>query len=104
MYLQRIIMQEVYLEESKAKEKRIQEKLDRREKQEETLWKSKTRNKWLLEGERNTSFHKTTIQNRQINRISHLKDGEGNILEEHNDIETSLLDHFKNTMKEPQVN
>ena len=97
--LQRIIMQEGYSEEIKAKEEKIQDELDIREKQEEMLWESKA-----LEGERNTSFfHRTTIQHRQTNRISNFKDGVGNTLENHNQIEVALLNHFNTIMKEPQI-
>ena len=45
----------------------------------------------------------TTIQNRQANIITRLKDDEGNTVENHNEIEASLLDHFKNIMAEPQI-
>ncbi|KAF7808369.1 putative ribonuclease H protein At1g65750 family [Senna tora] len=47
--------------------------------QEELIWYQKSRNNWLLFGDRNTSFfHNSTIVRRSKNRIEALKDDEDN--------------------------
>ena len=52
--------------------------LEERRKQEEILWRQKSRVQWLREGERNTKFfHKAMIQHRQRNRIFSIKRQEG---------------------------
>ena len=76
----RTSMQEGYTESIKKKEKNLQESLNAREIQEETLWKTKSRNIWLKEEERNSSlFFKDTIQHQQDNRIVCLKSENGTI-------------------------
>ena len=84
-----------YTDSIKDEERNLQEALESREKQEEILWKSKSRNLWLKEGERNSSFfHKATIQHRQANIIVCLKTNNGTIVEKHEDIENTLMNHF----------
>ena len=61
-------------------------RLEERRKQEEILWKQKSRIQWLREGERNTFFHKTMIQRHQHNRFFSLKDQNGNCVVEHDDM------------------
>ena len=76
-----------------------------RSKQEEILWKQKSRVQWLKERERNTSFfHKSMIQRRQHNIIFSLKDQNGNRLFNHEDMEKELVDHFKNLLTELEPN
>jgi hypothetical protein len=49
-------------------------------KQEEIFWRQKSRVQWLKEGERNTRFfHRSTMANRAHNRISSIKDEEGEL-------------------------
>ena len=76
-------MSEGYTEEMKIVEQSLLQDLIKREQQEEILWKQKSRKLWLREGDRNTSFfHKSTVQHRQHNYITHLKLAKGNILED----------------------
>eukprot|EP00253_Pinus_taeda_P007598 PITA_07598 len=83
-------------------EKTLERKLMEKEKQEETLWKQKSRIRWLKEGEKNTKFfHNTTIQRRMHNNITHIQNEQGIKVEKHEEIEAELLNYFKQVHKEP---
>ena len=76
-------MREGYIEKMKSEEQNLLQDLIKREQQEETLWKQKSRKLWLREGDRNTSFfHKSIVQHRQQNHINHFKSTDGTILED----------------------
>eukprot|EP00253_Pinus_taeda_P026517 PITA_26517 len=91
-------------EESISKEGSILGQLEERRKQEEILWRQKSRIKWLREGERNTKFfHQAMIKHRQRNRILSIKDRNGNRVIEQAEIEQVLIDHHKEILKEPQA-
>lgn len=65
-------------------------------KQEEIFWRQKSQVQWLKEGERNTNFfHKSTMVNRTHNRISSIKNEDGNLLTSHENIEAMLVQHFR---------
>jgi hypothetical protein len=83
-------------------EEHLKMQLEERRKQEEILWKQKSRVQWLKEGEKNTKFfHKAMIHRRHINRISHLEDSQGNPIKEHSKIEAELLRYYQDLLKEP---
>eukprot|EP00253_Pinus_taeda_P021219 PITA_21219 len=85
-------------EQGKTLERELMEK----EKQEEMLWKQKSRIRWLKEGEKYTKFfHNTTIQRRMHNNITHIQNEQGAKLEKHEEIEAELLNYFKQVHKEP---
>ena len=89
------------IEELEIEEGNILSQLEERRKQEEILWKQKSRVQWLKEGEKNTNFfHKALIQRRQHNRIFSLKDKNGNQILQHEDMEKMLVDHFKYILME----
>ena len=70
--IQQTIIMEGRTETLSEQEKLLQIQIIEREKQEETLWKKKSRIRWL-EGERNTKFfHRTTIQRRMHKNINHI--------------------------------
>ena len=69
--LQQKIITEGRMDSLAAQEQSLHDQLDERRKQEEILWKQKSRIKWLKEGEINTKlFHRSTIQRRMHNRIA----------------------------------
>ena len=60
-------------QELSAQETHLQSQISERARQEEVLWKQKSRVRWLNEGERNTKFfHRTTVQRRMNNTITHI--------------------------------
>lgn len=70
-------------------------------KQEKKFWKQKSKVQWLKQGECNTKlFHRSTIANRNHNRISSIKDEEGDIHQSHEEIEAVLVKHFRDIAKE----
>lgn len=100
---QRIIM-EGRTEESSKEEGIIIGKLEERRKQEEVLWRQKSRIKWLREGERNTKFfHQAMIQHRQRNRILSMKNENGERIVEQEGIEKVLMEYHKEILIESQV-
>eukprot|EP00253_Pinus_taeda_P036581 PITA_36581 len=102
--IQQKIILEGRTEESINKEGVILGRLEERRKQEEILWRQKSRIKWLREGERNTKFfHQAMIKHRQGNRILSIKNKNGERVVEQNEIEQVLMEHHKEILAEPQV-
>jgi len=84
-------------------EKRLQTQLEERKRQEEIVWKQKSRVQWLKEGEKNTKFfHRAMMHRRHINRINHLEDSQGNLTRDHTKIEEELLRYYQDLLTEPQ--
>eukprot|EP00253_Pinus_taeda_P033811 PITA_33811 len=102
--IQQKIILEGRTEESVNKEGAILGRLEERRKQQEILWRQKSRIKWLREGERNTKFfHQAMIKHRQGNRILSIKNKNGVRVVEQNEIEQVLMEHHKEILAEPQV-
>jgi exonuclease III len=100
--LQHQIREQGLTEELKAQELELAQQIAERKRQEELLWKQKSRVRWLKEGERNTKFfHRTVIQRRHTNRITHLVSDAGDTLHSHADLETHLVDYFQDLLTEP---
>jgi hypothetical protein len=99
-------IQEIFIVGSRTaelmqEEEQLQAQLEERRKQEEILWKQKSRVQWLKEGEKNTKFfHKAMMHRRHINRITHLEDSQGNLIREHSKIEEELLRYYQDLLKE----
>eukprot|EP00253_Pinus_taeda_P003190 PITA_03190 len=86
------------------RERHINNQLEERRKQEEIYWRQKSRIRWLKEGERNTKFfHRTTVQRRMHNKIPFILNQEGAKVEEHEQIEEVLLNHFQQVHQEQAV-
>lgn len=85
-------------------EKHLRSQIEERNRQEEILWKQKSRIRWLKEGERNTKFfHSTTIQRRMHNTITFIQKQDGGRVEKHTEIEQEFINHFKEVLQEPQI-
>lgn len=103
--IQQAIISEGRTEELTKQEQVIESKIIERAKQEEILWRQKSRIRWLKNGEKNTKFfHKTTVQRRMINHISHIKNEQGNKVETHEGIEAEFLKYFEKAHQEPDIN
>jgi hypothetical protein len=90
--------------ELKAQEITLNQQLKVRKKQEEILWKQKSRVQWLREGECNTKFfHRTFIQRRHSNKITHLISDNGDTVHSHEDMENTLTGYFQNLLTEPRA-
>ena len=90
--------------ELKAQEISINQQLGERKRQEEILWKQKSQVQWLKERERNTNFfHRTVIQRRHSNKITHLISDEGDVVHSHEDMEATLIEYFQNLLTKPPV-
>ena len=64
---------------------------------EETMWKQRTKNLWLVEGDRNTKyFHAQANNRRQRNMIKGLLDKDGQWTTEKQKIENLAVDYFQN--------
>eukprot|EP00253_Pinus_taeda_P015369 PITA_15369 len=92
-------------EETCTQEKELTQQWHNRCKQEESLWKQKSRILWLKEGEQNTKFfHRSAMDYRSANKILELKNSEGEILRNHSDISALLSNHFSRIAQEPGIN
>lgn len=66
------------------------------------LWRQNSRVRWLKYGEKNTKlFHSTTIQRMMHNNITHIQNEQGIKVEKHEEIESALLNYFKQMHREP---
>ena len=69
--------------------------------QEEIFRKQKSRVLWIKEAKRNTKFfHRSTIANKNHNRISSIKNENGYIVQSHEEIDAVLVKHFRDIAKE----
>jgi hypothetical protein len=88
--------------ESAKEEEKLQAELEERQKQEEILWRHKSRVQWLKEGEKNTKFfHRSMVHKRYINKITQLEDNQGNPILDHASIEAELINYYKYLLMEP---
>ncbi|KAL8137313.1 hypothetical protein V2J09_003314 [Rumex salicifolius] len=70
--------------------------------QEETLWKQKSRELWLLCGDRNTSyFHASTIIRRRRNRVEALKTENDRWIYDQTELEELVVNYFRNLYHVP---
>lgn len=78
------------------KERIIREDLELMMHQEELMWAQKARSNWIVLGDKNTKNFPTRVKQRRArNRILQLKTADGNVIENPMEIETTLVNHFK---------
>lgn len=100
--IQQKIITEGRNEERSREEGILISQLEEQRKQEDILWKQKSRINWIREGERNTKFfHQAMIQHRQRNKIFSIKNEEGERIIEHKGIEQVLVGYHKYLLTEP---
>jgi len=76
--------------------------LEERFKQEEIIWRQKSRVQWLKEGEKKTKFfHRSMIHRRFIKHIMKLENMQGTTLLSHQDITHELTSFYKDLLSEP---
>lgn len=64
---------------------------------EELFWKSRSRLKWLCEGDRNSKyFHATALQRRGRNRVTRLRNANGDWIEDNVELKNMINDYFVN--------
>lgn len=70
------------------------------EKQKEAFWAQQSRVCWLQVADSNTAFfHHSTIQRKRVNRISRIKDKNGNWVEDSTGVRRSFEDYFRNLFR-----
>eukprot|EP00253_Pinus_taeda_P020287 PITA_20287 len=93
--LQQCIISEGRKEEYALQEKTLQNQIETQREQEDTLWRQKSKIRWLRDGEKNTKlFHRLTIQRRMHNNIAFINNQQGEKLEKHEDIVQEFQEHF----------
>ncbi|KAL8152543.1 hypothetical protein V2J09_010303 [Rumex salicifolius] len=87
-----------------AEEERVAAELDLVLNQEELLWLQKSREKWIREGDRNTSFfHLSTIVRRRRNRVEMLRDDSGSWVTDQGRLEEMAVDFYRNLYSPDEV-
>jgi hypothetical protein len=81
------------------KEELLKQQLEERYKQEEILWRQKSRVQWLKEGENNTKFfHRSMIHKRYVNHITKLENDQGKSIMDHEGMENELINYYINLL------
>ena len=77
-------------------EKDIRENLEILLEREQIMWAQKARSTWVIQGDRNTKFFQTMVKQRRARTcIIQLKNFEGILTKNPEEIESILLNHFK---------
>ena len=84
------------------RERCLREDLEELLNREEQMWAQKARYNWTLFGDRNTRYFQIVVkQKRARSRILHKKNGERNLIDNPNEIEDVLENHFKSSYEDP---
>ncbi|WZZ66780.1 hypothetical protein YC2023_078150 [Brassica napus] len=78
------------------REATLQKEFDVVLEQEEVLWYQKSREKWIVLGDRNTNYyHTSTIVRRKRNKIEMLKDDDGRWIEQSEELQRLAINYYK---------
>lgn len=78
-------------------ERKMRDDLESWLEKEQLLWAQKSRQMWLLNGDRNTSyFHKVVKRRRAANRILKIQDDQGRRVDRYEDVERLAVNYFQN--------
>ena len=95
------IQDSIHTVEDVRQEKELRLELEYLMDKEEIIWTQKARSNWITQGDRNTKYFQTLVKQRRArNRILQLRKTNGNLTEDLSEIESMLLDHFKDQFKE----
>lgn len=83
--------------ENREKVSQVKKQINELSMREEQYWQQRSRLKWLVAGDANTSFfHQTTIQMRRQNRITRIKDCHGHWISDEIGVRRTFEAYFKN--------
>ncbi|KAL2931883.1 hypothetical protein RDABS01_037293 [Bienertia sinuspersici] len=90
------LMEEPQTEEVLAKARTIDRRMDELENREELYWKQRSRQEWLMIGDKNTSFfHQKAKQRREVNSIKRIYDQAGIYFDEEGQISEVFASFFE---------
>ena len=98
------IQKEDCMEENCRKEAHLQAELNEWLLRNEILWKQKSREVWLKEGDKNSKFfHLSTIIRRRRNSIDAIKNDSGEWITDRREIQKHFVEKFKTLFNEEEV-
>lgn len=90
--------------EDVRKKKLIREDLEVLLYREEIMWTQKARSNWILYGDRNIKYFQIMIRQRRARyQILHIKYEEGILIDEPNEIENTLVNHFMESYEDSGI-
>jgi hypothetical protein len=104
-YLQQKIRHQGFTDSLKDQKTTLNKQLEERWTHEEIIWRKKSHIQWIKEGKRNYKFfHRSMLQRRHTNHITHLVWDQGMEIQKHADIEHELLTYYRHLLSEPPTN
>lgn len=95
-----VIQQDEPIEENRHTESHLQAQLDEELLRRDTIWKQKSRELWVKDGDRNSKFfHLSTSIRRRKNQICAIKDGNSDWIHRYPDIGEYFLRNLKDLYK-----
>ena len=85
-------------------EKEIRQELKKLEEHEQVFWMQKSRENWIIQGDRNTKYFHTVIAKKRIRwKITGLFDNQGKWIDDKGGIFCTFLEHFRNMFNSPDA-